>query len=85
MLDGKGYRLSIRLRFRDLPKLIWGFWAWWRRRLLSKFFFLWSGPVLMISSFSFVSSGKPTHVLPHMPESKRNFVHDVSSLLILSY
>ena len=42
MLDGKGCRLSIRLRFRDLPKLIWGFWAWWRRRLLSRFYFLWN-------------------------------------------
>ena len=39
----------------------------------------------MALPFSFVSSGKPTQVLPHMPESKRNFVHDVSTLLLSSY
>ena len=41
--------------------------------------------VLIIVPFSFVSSGKPTQVLPHMPESKRNFVHDVSSLPLIFY
>lgn len=48
-----------------------------RRRLQSELFFLDSNLKLDSDEFRFVTSGKRTQVLPHMPPDRRKFVHDV--------
>jgi len=36
--------------------------------------------LILVDSFSFISSGKRTQVLPHMPPDRRKFVHDLAAL-----